>query len=106
MSKAIEVYVDEDNKIIFRDLNKYLNELKNSAIEQDKTIDDKGVLIYRLKVSHRNTEWRFHLKSYEEVRNEIIRILKDGLYLFIDEKIYNFDNFSIELLKVKDGERK
>ena len=32
----IEVYIDEGNKTIFRDLNKYLNKLKNSAIEQDK----------------------------------------------------------------------
>lgn len=117
--KSLEVYVDEDNKTIFRDLNKYLNKLKLSAIEQDKrgeyyiqrkmsihkeTIDKellKQSTIYRLVVINKNVEWKFYLKNYKEVKNKIIWILKKGLYLFIDEKTYIFDCFRIDVLKVE-----
>jgi len=119
MTTKIEVYIDEDNKIIFKDLDKYLDKLKNSVIEQDKkreyyiqrkisihkeTIEEellKLPAIYRLRVSYRDTEWKFYLKSYEDVKNKIIQILKNGLYLFIDEKTHTFDNFKIEMLKVE-----
>jgi len=119
-SKMEEVYIDEDNKVIFQDLHKYLNKLKNSIVEQDKRreyfiqkevcirkekIDEdllKLPVIYRLKVTYKDTEWKFYLKNYEEVKNKIIEILKNGLHSFICEKVYIFDSFSVELFKVEN----
>jgi len=118
MTAKIEVYIDESNKTIFRDLNKYLNKLKLSAIEQEKREHyihrkisiykesiDKELLklpkIYRLIVDYKDTEWKFYLKNYEDVKNKIIWILRNGLHLFIDEKIYVFDKFKIEVFKVE-----
>jgi len=116
----IEVYVDENSKTIFKELNKYINKLKISVIEQDKKREyyiqreisihkecvDKELLklpkIYRLIVKYKNTEWKFYLKNYEDVKNKIMEILKNGLYLFIDEKTYIFDYFKIDVFKVEN----
>jgi len=119
MDKKIEVYIDENNKKIFRNLDKYLNKLKNSVIEQDKKreyyiqrevkiykeiINEellKLPIIYRLKAIYADTEWKFYLKHYEEVKDKIIQILKEGLYLFFDEKTKLFDKFEIEIFEVE-----
>jgi len=126
MAEKIGVYIDEDNKTIFKDLNKYLNKLKNSVIEQDKKQRirkesiDKELLrlpkIYRLNVNYKlpniyrlivdkyNTERKFYLKNYEDVKDKIRWILKNGLYLFIDKKIYVFDYYKIEVLNCEKGD--
>jgi len=119
----VEVYIDESNKVIFDDLNKHLGELKNSVIKQNKrkefciqrelsiykeTIDERLLeynVIYRLVVSRKYTKWEFYLKDYKEVKEKIISVLKDGLFLF-DEKVYNFDNFKIEILRVERFNKK
>ena len=113
-----EVFIDEANKVIFTNLNGYLEQIKKSVKEQDKSkeyyiqreisiskikIEEKLLTksnIYRLRVYHKNTMWTFYFENYEQVKEKIKEILENGLYLFIDEKAYRFDKFVVDLIKV------
>jgi len=114
-----EVYIDEANKVIFTNLNGYLEQIKKSVKEQDKgreyyiqreiniskiKIEEKLLTksnIYRLRVYYNNTMWTFYLENYEQVKEKIEEILKNGLYLFDDEKAYRFDKFIVDLIRVR-----
>ena len=111
------IYIDESNKKIFLDLEKYLDKLKNSVIKQDekgqyyisreisiaKEQINKDLLrnseIYRITIRHRYGETRIYLKNYEEAKEKIMKILQEGIYA-LDQKIDKFDEFVVERFEI------